>query len=161
MSKGGVVESAKKEERYEAEIMKILEVLVQDRKTNDTKSGVVEARLNNLEAGINTIITAITYIKTQMDQVQQKIDEDKKAATRMADINKKWVAKQKMGAECSSGAQTGACSTPSGPLQALQWAATEPAEAPATKDALMRHNGLYSLFSQRGSLNLRSNLSTS
>ena len=46
MGKGGVVEPAKKEEKYEARIMKILEVLVQDRKTNDTKIGVVDARLN-------------------------------------------------------------------------------------------------------------------
>ena len=36
VSKGGVVEPAKKEEKYEVRIMKILEVLVQDRKTNDT-----------------------------------------------------------------------------------------------------------------------------
>ena len=145
MSKGGAVEPAKKEERYEAGIMKILEVLVRDRKTNDTKIGVVEVRFNNLEAGINTITTAVTSIKTQMDQVQQKIDEDK-AAARVVDINKKWVAKQKMGAESSSGAQTGVYPTPSRPLQATQWAATDPVETPAKKDALVGHNAIVLPF---------------
>ncbi|XP_047952284.1 uncharacterized protein LOC125197628 [Salvia hispanica] len=110
-----------------------------DRKTNDTKIGVLEARLNNLEAGINTLTTAVTSIKNQMDQVQQKLEEDKKAAARVADINKKWVAKQK---KSTSGAQTGVCPTPSAPLQASQRAATVPAETPAPKDALVRHNGI-------------------
>ena len=99
VGKGGVVEPVKKEEKYEAGLMKILEVLVQNRKTNDTKIGVMEARLNNLEVEITTLTTAATSIKTQMDQVQQKIEEDKMAAARVADINKKWVAKQKTGAE--------------------------------------------------------------
>ena len=77
--------------------MKILKV-AQDRKTNDTKIGVVEARLNNLEQGISTIATAVTNIQTQMDQVHKKLEKDRaKAATRVADINKKWVAKQKSG----------------------------------------------------------------
>ncbi|XP_042019017.1 uncharacterized protein LOC121766847 [Salvia splendens] len=58
----------KKEEKYDQGIMKILKVLVQDRKTNDTKIGVVEAMLNNLEAEINIIVTVVTNIKNQMDQ---------------------------------------------------------------------------------------------
>ncbi|XP_047942569.1 uncharacterized protein LOC125189325 [Salvia hispanica] len=146
VSKGGMVEPAKKEERYEAGIMRIHEVLVQDRRTNDTKIRVVEARLNNLEAVINTISTTVTSIKTQMDQVQQKIDEHKKSAARVADINTKWVVKHKTGAESSSGAQTGVCLTPSGTLQASQPAAIEPAEAPATKDVLVRHNEIVLPF---------------
>ncbi|XP_042012087.1 uncharacterized protein LOC121760495 [Salvia splendens] len=142
VSKGGVVETVKKEEKYDQGIMKIWEVQVQDRKTNDTKIGVVEARLNNLEAEINTIDTAVTNIKNQMDQVQQKIAEEKaKAAARVADINKKWVAKKKMGDVSNSGANSGVCPTPSGLLHTPQRAAAEQAEAPA-KDGLMRHNGI-------------------
>ena len=57
----------------------------------------METRLNNLEAGITTLTIVVTSIKTQIDQVQQKIEEDKKASTRVAYINKKWVAKQKTG----------------------------------------------------------------
>ncbi|XP_042009143.1 uncharacterized protein LOC121757705 [Salvia splendens] len=126
--------------------MKILKVLVQDRKTNDTKIGVVEARLNNLEAGINTIATVVTNIKNQMDQIQQKIEEDKaKATARVADINKKWVAKQKMGEVSTSGANSRVCPMPSGPLHTPQWAAAEQAESPA-KERLMWHNGIVLPF---------------
>ncbi|XP_042049541.1 uncharacterized protein LOC121795120 [Salvia splendens] len=114
--------------------MKILEVLVQDRKTNDTKIGIVEARLNNLEAGINTTATAVTNIENQMDQVQQKIEEDKaKAVARVADINKKWVAKQKTDEVNISGTNFGVCPTPSGLV------------APA-KQELVRHNGIVVPF---------------
>ena len=98
VSKGGVVEPVKKEEKYDQGIMKILEVIAQDKKINDTKIGVVETRINKLEQGINTISTAISNINTQMEQVQKKLDEDKaKATARVDDINMKWEAKQKSG----------------------------------------------------------------
>ncbi|KAL1568847.1 hypothetical protein AAHA92_00404 [Salvia divinorum] len=53
VSQGGVVEPPKKDERerYEQGIQRILEAMQEDRKANDTKIGVVEARLNNLEGG--------------------------------------------------------------------------------------------------------------
>ena len=81
MSNGGVVELIKKEEKYDQGIMKILEMLVQDRKTHGTKIRVVEASLNNLEQGISTIATAVSNIQTQMDQVHKKIEEDKAKVT--------------------------------------------------------------------------------
>ena len=97
-------------------ITRILEVITQDRKVNDTKIGVVEARINNLEQGMNTISAAIANINTQMEQIQKKLDEEKaKAAARVDDINKKRVAKQK----------TGVCPVTGGPLQPLQRAAVE------------------------------------
>ena len=49
VGKGGVVETTKKEEKYDQGITRILEVIMQDRKVNDTKIGVVEARINNLK----------------------------------------------------------------------------------------------------------------
>ncbi|XP_042006158.1 uncharacterized protein LOC121754940 [Salvia splendens] len=105
--------------------MKILEVLVQDRKTNDTKIGVVEARLNNFEQEINIIATAVSNIQTQMDQVHKKLEEDKaKAAARVGDINKKWVTKQKKDEGSTSGMKYGDFPTPSGSPHTLQRAAT-------------------------------------
>ncbi|XP_047949958.1 uncharacterized protein LOC125195774 [Salvia hispanica] len=90
VSKGRVVETAKKEEKYDQGITRILEVITQDRKVNDTKIGVVEARINNLEQGVNTISTTIANINTQMEQIQKKLEEDReKAAARVDDINKK------------------------------------------------------------------------
>ncbi|XP_047978628.1 uncharacterized protein LOC125220507 [Salvia hispanica] len=87
---GGLVEPSKKEEKYDQGITRILEVITQDRKVNDTKIGVVDARINNLEQGMNTIPTVIANINTQMEQIQKKLDEDKaKAAARVDDINKK------------------------------------------------------------------------
>ena len=75
---------------------------------------MVEARINNLEQGMNTISTAIANINTQMEQIQKKLDEDRaKAAARVDDINKKWVAKQK----------TGDCQVAGGPPQPPQRAA--------------------------------------
>ena len=157
VGKGGVVEPAKKQEKYEAGIMKILEVLVQDRKTNDTKIRVMEARLNNLKAGITTLTTVVTSFKTQMDQVQQKIEEVKKSAARVADINKKWVAKQKAA------------------MRHKPEFARHPADRSKFRSRPLRSRqrhlrprilscvimGLCFRFSQRGSLSLRSNLSTS
>ncbi|XP_042023170.1 uncharacterized protein LOC121770521 [Salvia splendens] len=133
----------------------ILEVLVQDRKTNDTKIGVVEARLHNLEAGINTIATAITNIMNQMDQVEQKIEEGKaKAAAQVADTNKKWVAKQKTEEVSTSGMSSGVCPMPSRPLHTLQRAAAEQPEA-STKDGLVRHNGIVLPFQRAAAKQLQ------
>ena len=72
----------------------------------------------------------------------------------MADINKKWVAKQKTGAESSFGAQAGVCPMPSGPLQATQRAANEPGETLAKKDAHVRHNGIVLPFQPKRKLKL-------
>ncbi|XP_047949154.1 uncharacterized protein LOC125194986 [Salvia hispanica] len=136
VSKGGVVETLKKEEKYEQGITRILEVIAQDRKVNDTKIGVVEARINNLEQGMNTISTAIANINTQMEQIQKKVDEDRaKAAALVDDVNKKWVAKKK----------TGDCQDAGGPLDSTWRAATEKAEAPA-QQGLVRHNGIVLPF---------------
>ena len=78
----------------EIDLTRILEEITQDRKVNDTKIGVVEVRINNLEEGMNTISTAIANINTQMEKIQKKLDEDRaKAAARVDDVNKKWVAK--------------------------------------------------------------------
>ncbi|XP_047978855.1 uncharacterized protein LOC125220756 [Salvia hispanica] len=154
VSKGGVVETLKKEEKYEQGITRILEVIAQDRKVNDTKIGVVEARINNLEQGMNTISTAIANINTQMEQIQKKLDEDRaKAATRVDDVNKKWVAKQKTG-DCpvaggpphttrrtATEAQNGVCPAIGRPPHTMRRAATEMAEAPA-QQGLVRHNGI-------------------
>ncbi|KAL1564360.1 hypothetical protein AAHA92_06712 [Salvia divinorum] len=76
VSKGGVVEPSKKDDKCEQEILKILEVLEEDRKTNETKIGVVEAIFNNLETGLNTIVSTVTVIKIQMDQIQKEIEEE-------------------------------------------------------------------------------------
>ncbi|XP_047965041.1 uncharacterized protein LOC125209485 [Salvia hispanica] len=94
VSNGGVVELIKKEEKYDQGIMKILEMLVQDRKTHGTKIRVVEASLNNLEQGISTIATAVSNIQTQMDQVHKKIEEDK--AKRSATEEAEAPAKQEL-----------------------------------------------------------------
>ncbi|XP_042016214.1 uncharacterized protein LOC121764223 [Salvia splendens] len=146
VSKGGVVEPIKKEEKYDKGIMKILEVLVKDGKTNDTKIGVVEARLNNHEQGINTIATAVSNIKTQMDQVHKNIEEDKaKAAARVADINKKCFTKQKNDEGSTSRTNSRDCPTPGGPPHTPQRSATKEAKAPAKKE-LMRHNGIVLSF---------------
>ena len=51
MSKEKGVESHTKEEKYEAGIQKILEQMLEDRKNNEAKIGVVEERLNKLEIG--------------------------------------------------------------------------------------------------------------
>ncbi|XP_047948973.1 uncharacterized protein LOC125194795 [Salvia hispanica] len=158
VSKGGVVETLKKEEKYEQGITRILEVIAQDRKVNDTKIGVVEARINNLEQGMNTISTAITNINTQMEQIQKKLDEDRaKAAALVDDVNKKWVAKQKTG-DCpdagepphttrrtATEAQNGVCPAAGGPPHTTRRAATEKAEAPA-QQGLVRHNGIVLPF---------------
>ncbi|XP_047978999.1 uncharacterized protein LOC125220910 [Salvia hispanica] len=135
VSKGGVVETTKKEEKYDQGITRILEVITQDRKVNDTKIGVVEARINNLEQEMNTISTAIANINTQMEQIQKKLDEDRaKAAARVDNNNKKWVAKQK----------TGDCPVDGGPPQPLQRAAAVasngeiPKYAKLLREAVMR-----------------------
>ncbi|KAL1559151.1 hypothetical protein AAHA92_09525 [Salvia divinorum] len=106
VSKGGVVEPPKKDEkeRYEQGIQKILEAMQEERKANDTKIGVVEARLNNLEGGLNTIVTTVIAIKIQMDQIQKQAEEKRaKAADRVAELNKKWVAKKSNDEASTSG----------------------------------------------------------
>ncbi|KAL1568707.1 hypothetical protein AAHA92_00287 [Salvia divinorum] len=108
VSKGGVVEPPKKDEkeRYEQMIQKILEAMQEDRKVNDTKIGVVEARLNNLEGGLNTIVTTVTAIKTQMDQIQKQVEERRaKTTDRVAELNKKWVAKKSKEEASTSGSK--------------------------------------------------------
>ncbi|XP_047943124.1 uncharacterized protein LOC125189954 [Salvia hispanica] len=73
-------------------------LLVRSMNPEQQQQRLREARINNLEQGINTISTVISNINTQMEQVQKKLDEDKaKVAARVEDINKKWVAKQKSG----------------------------------------------------------------
>lgn len=73
-----------------------MEVLGEDRKANETKIGVVEARLNNHKVGLNIIASTVSIIKTQMDQVQKKAKEKKaKLVARVAEINKKWVTKSR------------------------------------------------------------------
>ncbi|XP_047953338.1 uncharacterized protein LOC125199322 [Salvia hispanica] len=161
VSKGGVVEPMKKEDKYEQGITKILEVITQDRKINDTKIGVVEARINNLEQGMNTISAAVTNITTQMEQIQKKLDEDRaKAAARVDDINKKWVAKQKSG-DCpvaggppqtpqrpateTAESTTQDCPVAGGPPHTPQRPATDKAES-STKQELVRHNGIVLPF---------------
>ncbi|XP_042027155.1 uncharacterized protein LOC121774328 [Salvia splendens] len=125
VSKGEVVEPIKKDEKYDQGIMKILEVLVQERNTNDTKIRVVKARLNNLKQGIGKITTVVTNIQTQMDQVHKKLEEDKvKAAPRVVDISKKSVAKQKKDDD-----------------SVYEWPATEEVEAPPKKELVWR-NGI-------------------
>ncbi|XP_047941973.1 uncharacterized protein LOC125188913 [Salvia hispanica] len=156
--KGGVVDTIKKEEKYEQGITRILEVIAQDRKVNDTKIGVVEARINNLVQGMNMISTAIANINTQMEQIQKKLDEDRaKAAALVDDVNKKWVAKHKTGDYQDAGgpphstrraateAQNGVCPAIGGPLDSTRRAATEKAEAPA-QQGLVRHNGIVLPF---------------
>ncbi|XP_047978398.1 uncharacterized protein LOC125220284 [Salvia hispanica] len=154
VGKGGVVETTKKEEKYDQGITRILEVIAQDRQVNDTKIRVVKARINNLEQGMNTISTAIANINTQMEQIQKKLDEDRaKAAVGVDDINKKWGAKQKSG-DCpvdggpllppqraAAEAPNGGCPAVGGPPHTPRRAATETAEPP-TQQGLVRHNGI-------------------
>ena len=103
-------------EKYEMGIQKILEVMLEDRRNNEARIGFIEERVNNLEQGISTITTAVMNIQTLMDQVHKKIEEDKgKATARVADINKKWVAKQKKDEGSTSGTKFEDCPTPSGP----------------------------------------------
>ncbi|XP_047949118.1 uncharacterized protein LOC125194948 [Salvia hispanica] len=135
-----------------------LGVIAQDRKVNDTKIGVVEARINNLEQGMNTISTAIANINTQMEQIQKKLDEDRaKAAALVDDVNKKWVAKQQTG-DCQDAggpphstrraiteAQNAVCPAAGRPLDSTRRATIEKAEAPA-QQGLVRHNGIVLPF---------------
>ncbi|KAL1568804.1 hypothetical protein AAHA92_00366 [Salvia divinorum] len=127
VSKGGVVEPPKKDEkeRYEQGIQKIMEAMQEDRKANDTKIGVVEARLNNLKGGLNTIVTTVTAIKTQMDQIQNEVEERRaKAAVRVAELKKKWVGKKSKDEASTSGSknESGSHSSDhaSGPLDKSQ-----------------------------------------
>ncbi|XP_047949031.1 uncharacterized protein LOC125194857 [Salvia hispanica] len=160
VSKGELVETLKKEEKYEQGITRILEVIAQDMKVNDTKIEVVEARINNLEQGMNTISTVIANINTQMEQIQKKLDEDRaKAAARVDEVNKKWMAKQKtFSGDClvaggpphttqrtATEAQNRVCPAAGGPQHTTRRAATEKAEAPA-QQGLVRHNGIVLPF---------------
>ncbi|KAL1560014.1 hypothetical protein AAHA92_10283 [Salvia divinorum] len=122
-SQGGVVGPPKKDEkeRYEQGIQKILEVMQEDRKANDTKIGVVEARLNNLEGGLNTIITTVTAIKIQIDQIQKQAEERRaKAADRVAELNKKWVVKKSKDEASTSGTKDEDSGHANGPLDKSQ-----------------------------------------
>lgn len=99
---------------------------MEDRKANETKIGVVEARLNNLEAEMNTIAFTVLIIKTQMDQVQKKIEvEIAKTAARVADIDKMWVSKKPKDEANTSGTKFGdfpadCWTNHSGPLEKRQ-----------------------------------------
>ncbi|KAL1563929.1 hypothetical protein AAHA92_06346 [Salvia divinorum] len=126
VSQGGVVEQPKKDERerYEQRIQRILEAMQEDRKANDTKIGVIEARLNNLEGGLNTLVTTVKAIKTQMDQIQkQEEDRRAKAADRVNELNKEWVAKRSKDEASTSGTKNENADAASGPLDESQRAA--------------------------------------
>ncbi|KAL1536625.1 hypothetical protein AAHA92_29248 [Salvia divinorum] len=123
VSRGGVVEPPKKDEkeRYEQGIQRILEAMQEDRKANDTKIGVVEARLNNLEGGLNTFVTTVTAIKTQMDQIQKEVEDRRaKAADRVNELNKEWVAKRSKDEASTSGMKNEDADAASGPLDESQ-----------------------------------------
>ncbi|XP_047978459.1 uncharacterized protein LOC125220340 [Salvia hispanica] len=146
VSKEKGVEPPTNGEKYEMGIQKILEVMLEDRRNNEARIGFIEERVNNLEQGISTITTAVMNIQTLMDQVHKKLEEDKgKAAARVADINKKWVAKQKKDEGSTSGTKFEDCPTPSGPPHTPRRAATEKAES-STKQELVRHNGIVLPF---------------
>ncbi|XP_047942786.1 uncharacterized protein LOC125189564 [Salvia hispanica] len=139
VGKGGVVETTKKEEKHDQGITRILEDK-QPRARNDT------------------ISTAIANINTQMEQIQKKLDKDRaKAAARVDDINKKWVAKLNIGDRPVAGgppqppqraaaeAPNGVCPAAGGPPHTPQLAATDKAESP-TQQGLVRHNGIVLPF---------------
>ncbi|KAL1558825.1 hypothetical protein AAHA92_09241 [Salvia divinorum] len=90
----------------------------EDRKANDTKIGVVEARLNNLEGGLNAIVTTVTAIKTQMDQIQKQAEE---ARAKVADeLNKKLIAKKSKDEASTSGTKNEKSGHASAPLDKSQ-----------------------------------------
>ncbi|KAL1564963.1 hypothetical protein AAHA92_07240 [Salvia divinorum] len=123
VSKGGVVEPPKKDEkeRYEQGIQRILEAMQEDRKVNDTTIEVIKARLNNLEGGLNTLVTTVTASKTQIDQIQKKAEEARaKAADRVNELNKKWVAKKPKNGASTSGMKSEDAEHASGPLDKSQ-----------------------------------------
>ncbi|KAL1540753.1 hypothetical protein AAHA92_25062 [Salvia divinorum] len=123
VSRERVVEPPKKDERerYEQGIQRILEAMQEDRKANDTKIGVVEARLNNLEGGLNTLVTTVTAIKTQMDQIQKEVEDRRaKAADRVNELNKEWVAKRSKDEASTSGTKNENADAASGPLEESQ-----------------------------------------
>ncbi|XP_047949093.1 uncharacterized protein LOC125194921 [Salvia hispanica] len=157
------MEPPTKEDKYEAGIQKILELMLEDRKNNETKMGVVEERLTKLESGLNTVVSTMSIIKLQMDQFQKKAVEDKgKAVAKVVGINKDEasISGRSFG-DCptpsgpphtlqraATGAQFGSCPTSGGPPQTPQRPATEEAEAPA-KIELVRHNGIVLPFQPR------------
>ncbi|KAL1545394.1 hypothetical protein AAHA92_22128 [Salvia divinorum] len=120
VSKGGVVEPPKKDEkeRYEQRIQRILEAMQEDRKANDTKIGVIEARLNNLEGGLNAIVTTITAIKTQMDHIQKQAEEAR--AKVVDELNKKLIAKKSKDEASTSSTKNENSGHASGPLDKFQ-----------------------------------------
>ncbi|XP_042067225.1 uncharacterized protein LOC121810531 [Salvia splendens] len=140
-----------KEENYEIGIQKILEVLLEDRKNNEAKIGVVEERLTKIEIGLNIVASTMSIIKLQMDQVQTKAEGDKaKAAAKVADINKDWDATKSLSEASTSGTKTNACAQPNGPLEQSQWAA----ENESASDQLVRHNGIILPFQPKKKLKL-------
>ncbi|KAL1564611.1 hypothetical protein AAHA92_06930 [Salvia divinorum] len=163
VSKGGVVEPPKKDEKekYEQGIQRILEAMQEDRKANDTKIGVVEARLNNLERGLNTIITTVTAIKIRMDQIQKHAEEKRaKAADRVAELNKKWVTKKSKDEASTSGMKNEDSAHSSGPLdksqrplEKPQRAAGRESEADSTPHPA-QHNGVILPFPPQQKLKL-------
>ncbi|KAL1536618.1 hypothetical protein AAHA92_29242 [Salvia divinorum] len=163
VSQGGVVEPPKEDERerYEQGIQRILEAMQEDRKANDTKIGVVEARLNNLEVGLNTLVTTVTAIKTQMDQIQkQEEDRRAKAADRVNELNKEWVAKRSKDEASTSGTKNEDTDAASGPLdesqrplEKSQRAAGRESVADSTSHPA-QHNGIVIPFPSRQKLKL-------
>ncbi|KAL1556993.1 hypothetical protein AAHA92_12538 [Salvia divinorum] len=164
VSQRGVVEPPKKDERerYEQGIQRILEAMQEDRKANDTKIGVVEARLNNLEGGgLNTLVTTVTAIKTQMDQIQKEVEDRRaKAADRVNELNKEWVAKRSKDEASTSGMKNEDADAASGPLdesqrplEKSQRAAGRESVADSTSHPA-QHNGIVIPFPSRQKLKL-------
>ncbi|XP_047978402.1 uncharacterized protein LOC125220288 [Salvia hispanica] len=130
------VEPPTKEDKYEAGIQKILELMLEDRKNNETKMGVVEERLTKLESGLNTVVSTVSIIKLQMDQFQKKAVEDKgKAVAKVVGTNKDEAS--------TSGTSFRDCPTPSGPPHTLQRAATgaQFGSCPTPTDCRKPHSG--------------------
>ncbi|KAL1533093.1 hypothetical protein AAHA92_33028 [Salvia divinorum] len=148
VSKGGVVEPPKKDEkkRYEQRIQKILEAMQEDRKSNDTKIGVIEARLNNLEEGLNTIVTTVTAIKIQMDQIQKQA-EKRRAKKSMDEASTSGMKDE------DSGHASGPLDKSQRPLEKFQQAAGRESVADSTPHPT-HHNGVILPFPPQQKLKL-------
>ncbi|KAL1533431.1 hypothetical protein AAHA92_33315 [Salvia divinorum] len=148
VSKGGVVEPPKKDEkeRYEQEIQKILEAMQEDRKVNDTKIGVVEASHQDSD-GPNSKAGRGRRVK---------------AADRVAELNKKWVAKKSKDEASTSGLKnedndhssdhvSGPLDKPQRPLEKSQRAAGRESVANSYPT---QHNGVILPFPPQQKLKL-------
>ncbi|KAL1569936.1 hypothetical protein AAHA92_01349 [Salvia divinorum] len=142
VSRGGVVEPPKKDERerYEQGIQRILEAMQEDRKANDTKIGVVE---------------------TQMDQIQKEVEDRRaKAADRVNELNKEWVAKRFKDEASTSGTKNEDADAASGPLDESQ-RPLEKSQRAAARESVVdstshpaQHNGIVIPFPSRQKLKL-------